>query len=360
VQHYMYGYLPPPPKDVRFAVERVDPGFFGGKATKKEVVISLGPPGCPKLELLVVVPNVRSGRAPAFVGLNFTGNHSLVADPSVAVPKSWMRDGPGVVDHRATEKGRGMQAGAWVLEQSIDRGYAVATLNYGDVLPDKPDFKDGVYPHFLPAGRSEPEANDWGALACWAWGLHRAVDYLVTDPDIDAARIAVTGHSRNGKAALLAAAFEPRIALAIPHQAGCGGTAPSRTKNPKAETVKAINDRFPHWFDDVFPRFNDQVDRLPFDQNGLVALVAPRPVLFTNGIEDQWADPQGQFEILRAADPVYRLLGAGGLDAKDVPPLGQLAGGTLGYYVREGGHVSDAAYWKVFLDFADKHLKARP
>jgi cephalosporin-C deacetylase-like acetyl esterase len=356
-QHYMYGYLPPPPGNVRGKIHRADVSFFGGKATKKEVTVTFGPPGCPPLELLLVVPNRRPGPAPVFLGLNFTGNHSLVADASVAVPKTWMREGPDVVEHRATEAGRGTKIDTWALEQSIDRGYAVATFCYGDALPDKPDFRDGVYPYFLRPGLAAPEPDDWGAIACWAWALHRAVDYLVTDPDVDPARIAVTGHSRNGKAALVAAAFDERIALVIPHQAGCGGTAPSRTRNPKAETVKAINDRFPHWFNDVFPSFNDAAGRLPFDQHCLVALVAPRPVLFTNGIEDQWADPEGQFEMLRAADPVYRLLGAGGLDEKELPPLGRLVDSRLGYYLRSGGHVSDPEYWKVFLDYADWHLK---
>ncbi len=367
-QHYMYGYFPAPPKNVKGVVARVDRTFFGGKATKKEVTITFGPPNCPPIELLLVVPNKRTGPVPAFLGLNFTGNHSLVADSTVALARPWMRDGPGVEKNRATEAGRGQNIDTWAIEQSIDRGFAVATFYYGDVLPDKPDFLDGVVPFFpdprrTGPGRTELGPHDWGAIACWAWGLHRAMDYLVTDPDIDPKRVAVTGHSRNGKAALLAAAFDERFALAIPHQAGCGGTGPSRTRNPKSETVKAINDSFPHWFNDVFPLFNGAEDRLPFDQHCLVALVAPRPVLFTNGIEDQWADPSGQFEVLRGADPVYRLLGAGsgtgGLEAKEMPPLGHLARGTLGYFIRAGGHVSDSDYWKVFLDFADDPLKPR-
>ena len=100
----------------------------------------------------------------------------------------------------------------------------------------------------------------------------------------------MVGHSRLGKTALLAAAFDERIALVIPHQAGCGGTAPSRGK--VGESVKQINTSFPHWFDGTFKEFNDQPDRLPFDQNCLVALVAPRPVLFSNAVEDTWANPR--------------------------------------------------------------------
>jgi hypothetical protein len=356
-QHYMYGYFPAAPGNLRATAARINPGLFGGKAIRKELSLSFGPPGCPPIDLLLVVPAKRSGPVPVILGLNFTGNHSLLTDPKVTLTRSWMRDGPGVVAHRATEEGRGTKIGTWAIEQSIDRGYAVATFHYGDVLPDKPDFHDGIYPHYLKPGQVAPDPTDWGAIACWAWGLQRAVDYLVTDPDVDRERIAVMGHSRNGKAALLAAAFDERIALVIPHQAGCGGTAPSRTKNPKAETVQAINDGFPHWFNDVFPQFNGQVGRLPFDQHCLIALVAPRAVFFTNGVEDQWADPAGQFELLRAADPVYRLLGAEGLGVDEAPPLGKSVGSRLGYYLRSGGHVTDPEYWSVFLDFADRHLK---
>jgi hypothetical protein len=354
-QHYMYGYFPPPPGNVRGTAARVDTGFFGGKATKKEITITFGPPGCPPIEMLLVLPH-KNGPAPVFLGLNFTGNHSLVSDPSVALPRPWMREGPGVEKNHATEKGRGTKIDTWAIEQSIDRGYAVATFYYGDVFPDKPDFQDGIYPHFRAAGGGERGPTEWGALACWAWGLQRAVDYLVTCPEIDRRRIVVTGHSRNGKAALLCAAFDERVALVIPHQAGCGGTAPSRTRNPKAETVKAINHGFPHWFDTVFTQFNEEVERLPFDQHCLVALMAPRPVLFTCGILDQWADPEGQFDMLKAADPVYRLLGSSGLEAKEMPPQGKLVASPLGYFLREGPHVSDPDYWKVFIDFADKRL----
>lgn len=167
------------------------------------------------------------------------------------------------------------------------------------------------------------------------------------------------GHSRNGKTALLAAALDDRIGLAIPHQAGCGGTAPSRGKT--GESVKQINDRFAHWFNAAFKQFNEQPERLPFDQHCLVALMAPRPVLLSNAIEDQWANPSGQFDVLRAAAPVYRLLGAGGLETDTMPEPGRLSAGKLGYYIRPGKHSMTRDDWRVFLDFADAHWgAARP
>ena len=360
-QHYMYGFLPPA-GEVSGTLRRSDPAAFGGKATLREVSLVIGPKGY-KVDLLLVVPNKHSGPVPVFAGLNFTGNHSLVSDPAVALPVTWMRAGgkndEAVANNHATEKGRGKNIGTWAIEQSIDRGYAVATVYYGDIFPDKPDFAEGVYPLFRAPkeGQKSPGDTGCGAIAMWAWGLHRIIDYLVTVPELDKSRIAVTGHSRLGKTALLAAAFDERIALAIPHQAGCGGTGPSRSKNSKAESVERINTSFPHWFDDNFKKFNQSVDRIPFDQNCLVALCAPRPVLYTNGIEDQWANPDGQFEMLKAASPVYRLLGAEGLGASDMPPIGKLVDSRLGYYLRTGPHVSDPEYWKTFLDYADRYFR---
>ncbi|MFO1500277.1 MAG: acetylxylan esterase [Verrucomicrobiota bacterium] len=344
-EHYMYGHMPP--AQVKFVTGPVDKNYFQGKATKKEVSIDLGPGVASKLQLLVVVPNRRQAPAPAFVGLNFCGNHALLADKSVPLPKTWVPNSClGCSNNMATDAGRGTQVETWALEQSIDRGYAVAVFYNGDVEPDRPDATGGV--------RAAYRDRDWGAIAAWAWGLSRAVDYLVTDPDIDAKHIAVVGHSRNGKAALVAAAFDERIALAIPLQAGCGGTAPSR--GTVGESVKQINDRFPHWFNAEFKKFNEATERLPFDQHCLVALCAPRPVLLPNALEDQWANPTGQFQVLQAAEPVYRLLGAGGLEAKQMPEIGRLVDSTLGYYIRPGKHSMTSADWLVFLDYTDKQF----
>jgi hypothetical protein len=362
-QHYMYGNLPPTPREPRFKVERVDKNFFGGKATAKEVTIRLGnATNAPSIQLLLVIPNARPQNSataspasrpkppacPVFVGLNFCGNHTLVTDTNVALPRSWMpKDCPGCVDNHATDAGRGARVDSWAIEQSIDRGYAVATFYYGDVEPDRPDATEGIRACLNLT-------NDTGAIAAWAWGISRAVDYLVTDKDLDPHRIAVVGHSRNGKAAALAAAFDDRIALAIPLQAGCGGTSPSRGKI--GESVTRINQAFPHWFNGEFKKFGVEPERLPFDQNCLIALIAPRPVMFACATEDTWANPAGQFEVLQAADPVYRFLGVGGLDAKQMPGVNQLSISRLTYYIRPGKHSMTKDDWKIFLDFADRQM----
>ncbi len=356
-EHYMYGVQPRAPGKVQAQVLHEDDKAFGGKATLKEIALTVGPSEAPPIYLLLVVPNRRTVPAPAFVGITFCGNHALVDDPKIHVPISWMYPGhPGVKDNRATEAGRGKEKDVWALEQSIDRGYAVATFYNGDIDPDDKEKRGGLRP-FLPTSEKDIASGQATAtIMAWAWGISRAIDYLVTDKDIDSKRIAAVGHSRLGKTVLLAAAFDERIALAIPHQAGCGGTAPSRQNNPKVESVKRINTSFPHWFCANFKKFNDDPSKLPFDQNCLAALVAPRPLLFSNAVEDQWANPQGQFEVLKAAEPVYKLLGAGSLDAREMPEPGRLIDSRLGYYIRPGIHSMTTGDWKVFLDFADKQM----
>jgi hypothetical protein len=353
-EYYMYGIPPGPPEKISATIEREDRKALDGKATLREITIAFGPPKVPRIHLLLVIPNERKGPAPAFVGMNFTGNHTLLKDPAIRLPTAWMYARyPGVKDNRATDAGRGTAVDVWALDQSIARGYAVATFYSGDIDPDRPDVREGIQPHFLKKGE-KPGPHAWGTIAAWTWGIQRAVDYLVQNKDIDRDRIAVVGHSRLGKTALLAAALDERIALAIPLQAGCGGTAPSRGK--VGESVQRINTSFPHWFNGTFKEFNTQPERLPFDQHCLVALVAPRPVLFSNAVEDTWANPEGQFEVLRAADPVYRFLGAEGLKAKKMPEPGKLIDSTLGYYIRPGKHSMTREDWKVFLDFADKQM----
>lgn len=355
-EHYMYGEYPKVATRVTGKVLHEDRNAFDGKATLREIRIKIAE-GCPPIYLLLAVPNARKGRAPVFVGMNFCGNHELVSDPKIRIPDAhtWMYPQyPGVKNNRASDAGRGKQIDVWAIDQTIDRGYALATFYNGDVDPDRKDIREGMRPWL------EQQGVKTSTIMAWAWGIHRVVDYLVQQKELDPHAIAVVGHSRLGKTALVAAAFDDRIALAIPHQAGCGGSAPSRCHNPKAETVARINTSFPHWFNDTFKKFNGDTDRLPFDQNGLVALCAPRPVLFTNAVDDQWSNPEGQFEILKAASKVYRFLKVEGLKADKMPETGQLIKSTLGYYIRPGKHSMTREDWKIFLDFADRHLQPLP
>jgi len=351
--HYMYGAIPPKPAHPQVRVEGQYADFLGGKATLKVLTLEAGPAtNAPRIGLIVVVPNDRQGPVPVFLAMDFCGNHALTPDARIPLPRTWMTDScPGCANHAATEAGRGAQAADWPLAEIVRRGYALAAFYSGDVDSDRADLSSGVYAWLAEGDPARNPAASRGTIAAWAWGFQRCVDYLVTDADLDSHRIAALGHSRNGKTALLATAYDERIAIAFAHQAGCGGSAPSRGK--LGESVQAINDHFPHWFNACFKEFNTAPERLPMDQNCLVALCAPRPVLFSAAEEDQWANPPGQFEVLRAADPVYRFLGARGLDATEMPPQGKLVSSPLGYYLRAGKHSMTAADWTVFMDFAD-------
>jgi hypothetical protein len=352
-QHYMYGWLPPRVK-VQGKTTYVDRHFFNGKATLRLATVTIGKVGKVQVHLLMVIPNQRTRPAPVFLGMNFSGNHTLVNDTNVPLPYNWMPTNiprVRIVNHRATDEGRGRQVDTWALEQTIDRGYAVATYYCGDVELDRPNPEGGVREVIHPAR----EPDDWGTIAAWAWGMQRVMDYLSHDRDIDAKRIALVGHSRFGKATLLAGAFDDRAALVIPLQAGCGGTAPSRGR--VGESVKQINDRFPDWFDGVFKEFNDHPERLPFDQNALIALCAPRPVLLGGAEQDTWTNPRGAFTMLQSATRVYRLMGVEGLSATNFPPDNRLVGDRLGYFIRPGKHAMTREDWKFFLDFADQHLR---
>ncbi len=292
---YVYGPIPAKPAQMKTKLIGEYNDFLDGKAKLKLVRLQAGPGDGPAIDLMLVLPTQKSHPAAAFLAMDFCGNHALTHDPRVPLSHSWLgKTCPGCSNNAATEAARGTQATNWPLAEIIQRGYALATFYSGDIDPDRADASTGIYAWLA---RGDPEKNNptnRGTIAAWTWGFHRCVDYLVTDSDIDPHRIAVVGHSRNGKTTLLAAAFDDRIAIAFPHQAGCGGSAPSRGTN--GESVKAINDRFPHWFNSEFKKFNDQPDRLPIDQNCLVALCAPRPVLFSAAEGDQWSNPAGQFE----------------------------------------------------------------
>jgi hypothetical protein len=358
--HYEHGALPPAVK-VEAKVLREDKMAWGGKATSREVLLTLAEPAGAQIHLLLAVPNGVKGPAPVFLGLNFNGNHALLADPRIAVPPAWKGK-----KGETIEQSRGMEMEKWALDQSLGRGYAVATFWNGEVVPDDKEEAEAMLRKLRPGGAAERGPGDTATIAAWAWCLHRAVDYLVTDAALDAKRIAVVGHSRNGKTALLAAATDERIALVIPSQAGCGGTAPCRLPaallNPPDgklvhETVKRINTSFPHWFCGRFKAFDEAPERLPFDQHALIALCAPRPVLLSNATEDLWANPAGQWELLRAADPVYKLVAGDGVGATAMPAVGTLLPSRLGYFIRPGKHAMTREDWAVWLDYADKWLR---
>ena len=361
-QEQVYGCVPDMPWTMTSEIMSEDSQALGGLATRKQVALTIRTTqGEAAIHLLLYVPNKRNGPAPAFAGLNFMGNHTISADPGISLSASWMPDfgrptaETGVLDHRATEAARGTRSGSWPAKRLIERGYALATAYCGDMDPDYDDgYQNGLHPLFYRPGQTAPEADEWAGLSAWAWGLSRMLDYLQTDSDIDGSRVAGMGLSRLGKTALWAGAQDERFALVISCESGCGGAALSRRR--VGETVKRINNTFPHWFCGNHKAFNDQEDQLPVDQHMLVSLVAPRPVYVASAVEDLWSDPRGEFLSAKEAAPVYRLLGQEGLAATGMPGIHEPIMSRIGYHIRAGGHGINDYDWERFMDFADKHM----
>lgn len=354
----VYGRAPATPVEMGSELISTNREALNGNAVRKQVHIrfSQDEEG-PGMDLLIYLPAGSHKPVPAFLGLNFQGNHSIHPDSGIKLSTSWMWDRPerGIVDHRATEESRGATASRWPIEMILDRGYAVATIYYGDIDPDYDDgFQNGVHPLFYRSGQSKPAPDEWGSIAAWAWGLSRAMDYFEQDESIDERHVAVLGHSRLGKTSLWAGALDTRFALVISNNSGCGGAALSRRRF--GETVQRINTRFPHWFADNFNAFSNNEDALPVDQHMLISLIAPRPVYVASAKEDEWADPRGEFLSAKYAEPVYELLGVEGLGADEMPGVDQPVAGTIGYHIRTGEHDVTDFDWAHYLDFADKHF----
>jgi hypothetical protein len=326
---HMYGRAPVGrPADLAFDTVETAEGVMDGRATRKRIAITFsGPGGQGQINALLFVPAKAKQPVPCFLLICHRGLENI--DPT-----------------------RESKMPFWPAEMLIERGYAAATFHVSDVDPDRHDgFKNGVHGIFDPP--DAPRSGDaWATIAAWGWGASRVLDYLETDSQIDATRVAVVGHSRGGKAALWCGAEDERFALTISNDSGCTGAALARRK--QGETVKRINTSFPHWFCDNYNAFNDREDDLPVDQHMLVALMAPRLVYVASAQEDAWADPEGEFLSCVHASPVYRLFGRKGVSSSTFPPADQpLHDGHIGYHLRSGKHDLTEYDWRCYLDFAD-------
>lgn len=296
ILHYEYGPLPPKGSRVtgRLLGSRE---MTDGSGTVREVELSMGPRGVVKVRLMLAVP---AGKGP----------FPVILDGDL---------GWGRLDDR-------------FIFAVLGRGYILAAFNREQVGPDSGERK-GVY-------EAWPE-YDGGRLAAWAWGFHRTLDYLLTLPEVDGKKVAVTGHSRGGKCALLAGATDERIAVTAPNNSGCGGAGNYRFYDDKCETLEIIVRNFPYWFHERFQQFRGMVNRLPFDQHTLKACVAPRALLSTEALGDLWANPRGTQQTYQAAKEVYTWLG--------VPD-------RIGIAFRPGPHEHSLGDFGTLLDFCDKQF----
>ncbi|HEV2454093.1 MAG TPA: acetylxylan esterase, partial [Verrucomicrobiae bacterium] len=201
--------------------------------------------------------------------------------------------------------------------------------------------------------------DDWGALRAWAWGASRALDYFQTDPAVDAKRVGIEGHSRYGKAALVAMACDPRFAIAYISSSGEGGAKLLRRDFGEVVENLAAPGEY-HWMAGNFLKYAGPMNAgdLPVDAHELIALCAPRPVFISGGATrgDGWTDAKGMFMAAAAAGPVYTLLGKRDLGTTNFPPIGAgLMSGDLAFRQHTEGH-TDGPNWPYFLDFAQKYF----
>ncbi|MGB6743790.1 MAG: hypothetical protein WBE38_09030 [Terracidiphilus sp.] len=358
----MYGAVPGA-HDMRFNVLEKDAAAFNGLALRTQVrLLFKGTTDGPSADLLLYTPT-HLRRAPAILGLNFWGNHTVSTDPGIVLSRSWVESGLNgladlscVVDHRATESCRAIDARRWPVQEFLKRGYAFATMYRGDI---DPDVADGSVPGLRSAYPELANRGDnFSAIAAWAWALSRSLDYLETNRRVDPHRVAVFGWSRLGKAALWAGANDRRFAAVISNESGAGGAKLFR--RDVGEDVHRLNTLFPHWFCRNFRDYNGMDSQLPFDQHLVLSAIAPRPLSIGSAAEDTNADPEGEFTSCVLASAVYRFLGSSGLDSTVMPKAGEAISGRISYHIRPGKHDVEPSDWQNYLDFLDVYLRSTP
>jgi hypothetical protein len=334
------------PNDMSWKITAENRSDMNGIAITKTVTIYFtGKTDSPKMDVNIVLP-ASAAQKPV----------PLIAIVEWAPKKQLLLDrGFGLATFDAAQIEPDIRTGSY--DKSIRKFFANPDQNF-TLRSNNPDSngiaaKDGMPGPDLSAA-AQAKVDEWGAIGAWAWGLSRAMDYIVTDPDIDANKVCVAGFSRFGKVAMWAGAQDERFAIVFSGESGCGGAVIVR--RGFGETVKSINGAFPHWFCRNFKKFNSHVNDLPVDWHMLVALMAPRPVYIATAEQDYWGDPRGSFLSAKYAEPVYRLFGEKGLDVNDMPPVETPVGDFIGYHNRKGGHGLNDYDWLQFLSFADRHL----
>lgn len=350
-----FGKYPTKKITIRSRLLESDHHALNGIATRKQVRIYLHPTDTTVyVDVLLYIPNNAKKPVPAFVGYNFGGNHTISSEKEILLPHTWVYGrAKGAVNNRATDASRGIDTVSWQVHEILSHGFALATAYYGDIEPDTSvGWKTGIRTTLKDVLNIQPD--EWCAMGAWAWGLSRIYDYLQKDKDINAAKVALIGHSRLGKAALWAGASDQRFALVVSNESGEGGAALSRRWY--GETVQIITAHFPHWFAAKYKTYGDNVNALPVDGHMLLSLIAPRPLYVASAVEDTWSDPKGEFLSAKEAGKVYALFDKKGIDVDSMPGLHHPVGNTVRYHIRAGKHAVTLYDWQQYLQFAEEQL----
>ena len=239
----------------------------------------------------------------------------------------------------------------------VQRGYAAIAFHKEEVMPDKFHGNTrGVFAAFEDVEASYRPYTSWGALSAWAWAASRVLDWIETEPSLDAKHVAVIGHSRCGKTALVAAAWDERFAMACSNDSGDGGAKLHHVDLPNSEHIADSIRSRAFWYCRRYVHWVNRDMETPFDQHWLVALIAPRLVCIGSATEDDYAGPYGEYQTARYASTAWRIFGMKGFVSSGFPkPDAPQQDGDISYHLRTGKHDLTVYDWNVYMDFADRH-----
>ncbi|MFA5656475.1 MAG: acetylxylan esterase [Dysgonamonadaceae bacterium] len=329
-ENNVYGQVPKEFDDIQFKVVNKDENAMNGKATLKEVAITVSQSNRSiTMNLVMFTPNKVNEPVPMFLVINHRGIKTM-------------------------DVTRQNKDGFWPAEEVIDAGFGISGFDVIDVSPDdKVKFKEGILKELYP--EQLEMKNGMRGLGAWGWGASRAIDYFEKDELVDATKVISVGHSRGGKASLWFGAQDERVAITISNESGNSGAALSRRNF--GETVARITENFPYWFCPNYQQFANNEDRLPIDQHMLLALIAPRAVYVASAVEDLWADPKGQYLALKESQPVFNLYGIETNLPEKMPAVNeQVIRPHMGFHNREGKHNMTPYDWQQFINFANEYF----
>jgi peptidoglycan/xylan/chitin deacetylase (PgdA/CDA1 family) len=243
-------------------------------------------------------------------------------------------------------------------QQCLARGWGYAILVPTSVQADNgAGLTQGII-GLMNKGQTR-KVDDWGSLRAWAWGASRALDYFEADKNVDAKKVAIEGHSRYGKAALVTLAYDARFATGFISSSGEGGAKLHRRNAGEIVENVASSGEY-HWMAGNFIKYAGSLTwgDMPVDSHELIAMCAPRPVFISSGEKgDGWVDAKGMFMAAVAAGPVYKLLGKKDLGTAEFPKVETgLMDGEISFRQHSAGH-TPAPNWPTFLEFASRYFK---
>ncbi len=337
LEEYEYGLFLQKPEEMKFEILSTNTRSCGGRAVETSVRIFGKLCGQDfSFPVKVTVSQKPCEKRPLFVHINFRPDVPDIYQPT---------------------------------EEIFDNGFAIASFCYREVTSDDGDFSNGLAKTVYPDGIKKG-GNGTGKIMMWAWAAMRTLDYMETNhkDDVDFDNVAVCGHSRLGKTALVTGAFDDRFKFVFSNDSGCGGAAlernhhdlvPGGSNAQRAERTQDVTKNFPYWFCDNYKSFAGKPEEMPFDQHFLGACIYPRHLYIASAELDMWADQTNEFMCAYTAGKYYEKMGKVGLVTPDRLPKTDefLHDGNIGYHIRTGCHYFSRKDWLMYMAFMKKHMK---